>query len=57
MNGYCLDKNYGGVLIIWDKLLGTYATERKDAPVAYGLLDQLQTYDMIEIHVNNSQNL
>lgn len=32
-----LDKNYGGVLIIFDRLFGTFQAERVDAPVVYGL--------------------
>ncbi|KAK6040584.1 fatty acid hydroxylase family protein [Cooperia oncophora] len=37
-NPYCIDKNYGGVLIIWDRLFGTYEPERKEEEIAYGLL-------------------
>lgn len=32
-----LDKNYGGVLIIFDRLFATFAQERADTPVIYGL--------------------
>lgn len=53
MNGYCIDKNYGGVLIIWDKLFGTFAEERDDAPVAFGLIEQLNSFSIPYIHVNN----
>lgn len=37
---YCLDKNYGGILIVWDRLFGTYEDER-DEPIAYGVRTQL----------------
>ena len=30
-----LDRNHGGILIVWDKLFGTFAPERE--PVRYGL--------------------
>jgi len=36
-NAYALDRNYGGVLIVWDRLFGTYAPERDDEPLRYGL--------------------
>jgi len=36
-NSYCIDRNYGGILIIWDRLFGTFATERDAEPVVYGL--------------------
>ena len=32
-----LDRNYGGVLIVFDRLFGTFATERRDEPIRYGL--------------------
>jgi sterol desaturase/sphingolipid hydroxylase (fatty acid hydroxylase superfamily) len=33
-----LDRNYGGVLMIWDRLFGSYAAERPDIPIRYGLV-------------------
>jgi sterol desaturase/sphingolipid hydroxylase (fatty acid hydroxylase superfamily) len=36
-NGEYLDRNYGGILIVWDRLFGTFADERPEAPIAYGL--------------------
>ena len=42
-----LDKNYGGVLIIWDKLFGTYA--REEAPVVYGLTKNIDTNNPLKI--------
>lgn len=38
-----LDKNYGGVLIVFDRLFGTYAAERDDEPCVYGLVKPLRT--------------
>jgi hypothetical protein len=29
-NDYCIDRNYGGILILWDRLFGTFADERDD---------------------------
>lgn len=34
-----LDANYGGVLIIFDRLFGTYVAERDDLPCRYGLVN------------------
>jgi sterol desaturase/sphingolipid hydroxylase (fatty acid hydroxylase superfamily) len=34
-----LDKNYGGMLIIFDRLFGTYAPERDDIQIRYGLVE------------------
>ena len=30
-NDRYMDKNYGGVFILWDRLFGTFEEERKDA--------------------------
>ncbi|PZU09924.1 MAG: sterol desaturase family protein [Sphingomonas sp.] len=32
-----LDRNYGGVVIVFDRLFGTFAKEQADEPVRYGL--------------------
>lgn len=37
-----LDKNYGGILIIWDRLFGSFEPER--ARVVYGLTKNIQSY-------------
>jgi len=33
-----LDANFGGVLIVFDRLFGTYVAERKDVPCDFGLV-------------------
>ncbi|KAH8023322.1 hypothetical protein HPB51_011765 [Rhipicephalus microplus] len=40
---YCIDKNYGGTLIIWDRLFGTFAAEQRRP--AYGLTHSVNTFD------------
>jgi sterol desaturase/sphingolipid hydroxylase (fatty acid hydroxylase superfamily) len=47
-NEQYLDKNYGDVFIIWDKLFGTFAEEEEE-PV-YGLTTQLRTYSFLWQH-------
>jgi sterol desaturase/sphingolipid hydroxylase (fatty acid hydroxylase superfamily) len=37
-NDEYLDRNYGGILIVWDRLFGTFAQERPEAPIVYGLV-------------------
>jgi sterol desaturase/sphingolipid hydroxylase (fatty acid hydroxylase superfamily) len=34
-----IDKNFAGVLIIWDRLFGTYVPERDDEPCRYGITE------------------
>jgi sterol desaturase/sphingolipid hydroxylase (fatty acid hydroxylase superfamily) len=38
-----LDRNHGGVLIIWDKLFGTFSPERDAEPVVYGLTKNIES--------------
>ncbi|TXJ27163.1 MAG: sterol desaturase family protein [Chitinophagaceae bacterium] len=45
-----LDKNYGDVLIIWDKLFGTFAKERKDVEIVYGLTRPLNSHSFLWQH-------
>lgn len=42
-----MDRNYGGILIIWDRLFGTYEPERE--PVEYGITKNLDTYNPVRI--------
>ncbi|GIF44281.1 sterol desaturase family protein [Actinoplanes xinjiangensis] len=42
-----LDRNYGGVLIVWDRLFGSFEPEGEK--VAYGLTSNLQTYNPLRV--------
>jgi alkylglycerol monooxygenase len=46
-NDYCIDKNYGGIFIIWDRLFGTFTEERDDEPVVYGIRKPLASYNPV----------
>ena len=50
-NRYCLDKNYAGVLIIWDRMFGTFQEEQQDIKVVYGLVDQPQFWNPLKHQV------
>jgi len=47
-NRYCLDKNYGGFLSIWDRIFGTFQDLRSDQQIVYGLIDQPQFFNLIK---------
>ena len=51
-NRYCLDKNYAGVLIVWDRLFGTFEPIRNDEKLVYGLVDQPQYFNPLFHQVN-----
>jgi sterol desaturase/sphingolipid hydroxylase (fatty acid hydroxylase superfamily) len=42
-----LDRNYGGIFIVWDRLFGTFEPER--APVDYGLTRNLTTFHPVRV--------
>ena len=42
-----LDKNYGGILIVWDRLFGTF--EPEVAKVVYGIKKNLESYSLLTI--------
>ncbi|XP_018401757.1 PREDICTED: alkylglycerol monooxygenase-like [Cyphomyrmex costatus] len=45
-NLYCLDKNYGGVLIIWDRLFGTFREEERNEEIVYGLVVNVESFNV-----------
>jgi sterol desaturase/sphingolipid hydroxylase (fatty acid hydroxylase superfamily) len=47
-----LDANYGGILIIWDRLFGTFIEEREDLPCRYGLVKPLLSNNPVVINAN-----
>ena len=47
-NKIYLDKNYGGILIFWDKLFGTYQWETEE--VKYGLTKQVNSNSFLWLH-------
>jgi sterol desaturase/sphingolipid hydroxylase (fatty acid hydroxylase superfamily) len=50
-----LDRNHGGVLIIWDRLFGSFTPEREH--VSYGLTHDLETFNPLRIAVHEWQAL
>jgi sterol desaturase/sphingolipid hydroxylase (fatty acid hydroxylase superfamily) len=46
-NEQYLDRNYGGILIIWDRLFGTY--EPEDERVRYGLTTNIETFHPVRV--------
>ncbi|XP_023237903.1 alkylglycerol monooxygenase-like [Centruroides sculpturatus] len=50
-NRYCIDKNYAGVLIIWDRMFGTF--EAESDKVVYGLTHPINTFNSIKIQFDH----
>ena len=56
-NPVYLDKNYAGILIIWDRMFGTFQEELEDEPCDYGLVERLTSVNPIRIAFNEGGNL
>ena len=52
-NEQYIDKNYGGVFIIWDRMFGTHKIEDENEPCIYGIRGTLNTFNPIwaNLHV------
>lgn len=44
-----LDKNYAGILIIWDRMFGTFEPERDDEPCRYGIVKNLGDFNILRV--------
>ena len=44
-----IDKNFGGVLIVFDRLFGTFAAERPGVVIRYGLVASVMSYNPVAI--------
>ena len=52
-----LDRNHAGILIIWDRLFGTFQKEEDSDPVVYGLTTNIHTYNLLKIAFHEFQNI
>ena len=44
-----LDRNYAGVLMVWDRLFGTFAQEVDEDPPRYGIVKNIDTFNPFRI--------
>lgn len=47
-NNRYIDRNYAGVLAIWDRLFGSYVEEDAGDPPVYGIVEPLDTYNPLK---------
>lgn len=50
INPAYIDKNYGQILIVWDKMFGTFQAELDNEPPVYGVKKPAQTWNPILIN-------
>lgn len=56
-NEYCIDRNYGGILIVWDRLFGSFAEERDAEPVVYGVRKPIKSWNPLWGNVHGFHEL
>ena len=52
-----LDCNHGGVLIIWDRMFGTFSRELDEEPVVYGLTKNIESYNPATVAFGEYANI
>ncbi len=57
VNDQYLDKNYGGILIVWDRLFGSYAEEDDAVPCVYGTRGPLRSWNPVWANLHNYADL
>ena len=50
-----LDRNYGGIFIIWDRLFGTFAEEK--APIRFGLVNPIESVNPLRVFFHGFSRL
>jgi sterol desaturase/sphingolipid hydroxylase (fatty acid hydroxylase superfamily) len=54
-NAKYLDRNHGSILIVWDRLFGTF--QREEEPVVYGLTKNIDTYNPVTIATHEYRDI
>lgn len=50
-NDWCIDRNYGGILVLWDRLFGSFADERPGEPIVYGVRGALHSFSPVRANL------
>ena len=48
-NAQYIDRNYAGVLVLWDRLFGSYVPEDPAVPCEYGIVGQLRSHNPLTL--------
>jgi hypothetical protein len=56
-NADYIDKNYGGLLIVWDRLFGTFEEEQEDQSPIYGIRTPLKSWNPLWANIHIYANM
>ena len=54
-NARYIDRNHGSILILWDRLFGTF--QREEEPVVYGLTKNIESYSPVTIATHEYRDI
>jgi len=52
-----IDRNHAGILMLWDRLFGTFQREQPDEPVIYGLTKNVESYNMWRVSTHEYRDI
>ncbi|MFT6760369.1 MAG: sterol desaturase/sphingolipid hydroxylase (fatty acid hydroxylase superfamily), partial [Psychroserpens sp.] len=52
-----LDRNHAGILIIWDRIFGTFQKEEETDPVVFGITSNIHTHNLFKIAFHEFQSI
>jgi sterol desaturase/sphingolipid hydroxylase (fatty acid hydroxylase superfamily) len=56
-NDIYIDKNYGGVFIIWDRFFSTFQEEQHNEECIYGIRGAIKTFDPVKANIHIYQKI
>lgn len=56
-NSQYLDRNYGGILVIWDRVFGTFQPERADNPCVFGVRKPLRSWNPVSANLQGYRDI
>ena len=56
-NDIYIDKNYGGVFIVWDRLFSTFQEEQENEECVYGIRGAIKTFDPVKANIHVYQKI
>jgi len=56
-NARYLDRNHAGILIIWDRMFGTFQKELDEDPPVFGITSNIHTYNLFKIAFHEFGNI
>jgi len=56
-NHLYLDRNHGGIFIIWDRIFGTFQEEIDEVKPIYGITKNIETHNLFKVAFHEYQNI